>query len=157
MLNIAAENISESQLVAAVQRAAADALPRGCLDLQASQGGAGCDSLMPCHVLRMLPVIPSWLLCGDGKTRVQPACHAAAPVRAPTHLLAVHWLSTGCYLQDWAAAEELHRGSSSGEGSGHHAFYWELKEAAWATLQGAACCHGAGLLAGFTAVCRAMG
>lgn len=39
-LNIAAENISESLLVAAVQRAADEALPRGCLDLQASEGHA---------------------------------------------------------------------------------------------------------------------
>lgn len=46
VLNIAAENISESQLVVAMQRAAADALPRGCLDLQASQGCAASDLLM---------------------------------------------------------------------------------------------------------------
>lgn len=39
-LHIAGENISEAQLVSAVQQAAAEALPAGCMDLQVSERGA---------------------------------------------------------------------------------------------------------------------
>lgn len=87
----------------------------------------------------MLPAVLSRLLCGECEKRVQHAMQLhqyTPPVTC--------WLPTRYSLQDWAVTEELHSSSSSNEGSGHHAFYWELKEAAWATLQGAACCHRGG-------------
>ncbi len=49
-LNIANEKVSESQLVAAVQQAAAEALPQGCLDLQASRAGLQCFRQHACDL-----------------------------------------------------------------------------------------------------------
>ncbi len=53
--------------------------------------------------------------------------------------LVADWAAMLYCLQDWAAAEELHSGSSGGPGAGHHVLYWELTEAAWTRLQGAGC------------------